>query len=371
MAHIGIDARLTYYTQGGIAQYTQHIIRELAGITSPHTFTILQSRKDARNLATGPNQHKAACWTPAHHKLERLALALELLPRGLDLLHSPDFIPPLNGGFRSVITVHDLAFLRYPQFLTEESRNYYAGQINDAVDRADHIIAVSEATRSDLIELLGVPEHKITVVYEAASEQFKPPTPAEVERMQQKHNLPAPYILFVSTIEPRKNIGGLLRAYAALTDVMPDAPQLVVVGGKGWLYDEVMALYERLKLGERVRWLGRVDYADLPVLYGGAEVFCLPSFYEGFGLPPLEAMACGTPVVVSGRASLPEVVGEAGLYVDPDDTDSIVDVLNLVLTDSALAAGLRAKGLARASMFSWSRAARETMAVYERTLSAS
>lgn len=367
MAHIGIDARLTYYTQGGIAQYTQHIISELAGITSPHTFTILQSRKDARNLAAGPNQRKAACWTPAHHKLERLALAVELLPRGLDLLHSPDFIPPLNGSFRSVITVHDLAFLRYPQFLTEESRAYYC-QIGDAIKRADHIIAVSEATRADLVEMLGAPEYKITVVYEAASEQFRPPTPAEVNRIREKHNLLAPYILFVSTIEPRKNIDGLLRAYAALIDMMPDAPQLVVVGGKGWLYDKTMALYDELKLGERVRWLGSVDYADLPALYGAAEVFCLPSFYEGFGLPPLEAMACGAPVVVSGRASLPEVVGEAGLTVDPDDPSSIAGALHRVLTDSALAADLRAKGLTRAEMFSWARAARETLAVYERTL---
>lgn len=371
MARIGIDARLTYYTQGGIAQYTQHIIRELAGLDAAHSFFILQSRKDMRDLAVGPGQQRISCWTPAHHWLERVALTLELLPHRLDLLHSPDFIPPIDGRFRSVITVHDLAFVRYPQFLTEASRRYYAGQIDAAVQRADAIIAVSEATRDDLIDLLSVPLEKIAVIYEAASEQFRPPAQGEVERLRRKHDLPEPYILFVSTVEPRKNVEGLLRAYDRLQAELPEPPLLVIVGGKGWLYDETLALYEQLGLGERVRWLGNVPYQDLPAFYAGAAVFCLPSFYEGFGLPPLEAMACGAPVVVSDRASLPEVVGEAGLYVDPVDPDSIADALHRVLTDNALAASLRQRGLERAEEFSWCKAAAATLSVYEKVLSQS
>ena len=368
MARIGIDARLTYYTQGGIAQYTQHLIREFAGLDSPHRFFIVQSRKDSRNLAIGSNQRRIRAWTPAHHRYERRALAVELLPHRLDLLHSPDFIPPLGGRFRTVITVHDLAFLHYPQFHTDESRRYYGGQIREAVQVADRIIAVSEATKKDLIELLDVPPEKIAVVLEAASEQYRPATPAELARLRQKLGLEGPYILFVSTIEPRKNISGLLRAYARLRHEMPDPPLLVVAGAKGWLYEAIFGLYKELELGESVRWLGPVQGDDLPVLYSGAEVFCLPSFYEGFGLPPLEAMACGTPVVVSDRASLPEVVGDAGLYVTPEEPETITEALLRVLTDPELAADLRERGLARVEQFSWGRAARETLAVYEQTL---
>lgn len=368
MARIGIDARLTYYTQGGIAQYTQHLIRALAALEPAHEFLILHSRKDMRNLATAPGQHRIRCWTPAHHRFERLALAVEVAPLRLDLLHSPDFIPPLDGHYRSVITVHDLAFLRYPQFLTVASRRYYNNQIAAAVARADAIIAVSETTRADLLDLLGVPPQKIAVIPEAASEQFRPTPLEEVERLRAKRGLPTSYILFVGTIEPRKNIGGLLHAYAHLRATLPDAPPLVIVGGRGWLDEEVFTLCEDLALGQWVIWYGPADPADLPALYSGAAVFCLPSFYEGFGLPPLEAMACGTPVVVSNRSSLPEVVGEAGLLVDPDDAAEIGEALHRVLTDSDLAAEMRRCGLQRAAMFSWAETARQTLALYERTL---
>ncbi len=309
-----------------------------------------------------------ACWTPAHHRFERLALAVELAPRRLDLLHSPDFIPPLDGAYRSVITIHDLAFLRYPQFLTAEARRYYNGQIAAAAVRADAIIAVSESTRRDVLDLLHVPPEKVSTVLEAADARFAPPNADAVAAARARYRLPADYILFVSTIEPRKNVDGLLRAYAALRADLPDAPPLVLAGTRGWLYDETLALVEPLGLGSSVFWLDTFDYADLPALYGGARVFCLPSFYEGFGLTALEAMACGAPVVVSDRSSLPEVVGEAGLYADPDDPSSIADALHSVLTDSALAADLRRRGLARAAQFSWQQAARQTLAVYERTL---
>lgn len=368
MARIGIDARLTYYTQGGIAQYTQHLIRALAALDTPHEVLILHSRKDQRNLAAAPNQRRVACWTPAHHRFERAALAVELLPHRLDLLHSPDFIPPYGGRYRSVITVHDLAFLHYPGFLTAESRRYYNGQIAAAVRRADHIIADSEATRSDVIELLGVPPGKVSTVLMAADERFRPATPEAIAQMRNRHGLPEDYSLFLGTFEPRKNLGGLLRATALLRADLPDAPPLVVAGRRGWLYEEAFALCSELGLDGFVIWLEDAPFEDFPALYSGAQVFCLPSFYEGFGLPPLEAMACGTPVVVSDRASLPEVVGDAGLLVDPDDPASIADGLRRVLTDPALAADLRRRGREQAARFSWRETARQTLAVYERTL---
>jgi glycosyltransferase involved in cell wall biosynthesis len=371
LARIGIDARLTYYTQGGIAQYTQHLVRAFAQIESHHRFLILHSRKDARNMASGEAQQRVACWTPAHHRLERLALACELLPLGLDVLHSPDFIPPLNGCYRSVITIHDLAFLRYPRFLTADARRYYNNQIASAVKRAERIIAVSRATRDDVLDLLGVPPDRVTVIYEAAGEQFRPLPTEDVVRITGRYSLPPGYILFVSTIEPRKNVDGLLRAYAQLGDALPDAPPLVLAGKRGWLYEDTLALVETLGLRRRVIWLETFDYADLPAIYGGAAAFCLPSFYEGFGLPPLEAMACGTPVVVSQRASLPEIVGNAALLIEPDDPGSIAAALSRVLTDTGLATHLRSEGLRRAAQFSWHQAAEQTLAAYEHVLAAS
>lgn len=371
MARIGIDARLTYYTQGGIAKYTQQIIRALGGIDARNEYLLLHSRRDARSLAAAPNQRRVACWTPAHHRIERLALAVELAGRRLDLLHSPDFIPPLGGRYRSVITIHDLAFLLYPEFLTAESRRIYNDQIEAAVRRADAIIAVSEATRQDVIEHLDAPPEKVRVVLEAADPRYRPVPPAEVERVCAGLGLPPGYVLFVGTQEPRKNIAGLLGAYARLRAGSPDAPPLAIAGGRGWLADGLAELADSLHLGDSVRWLGHVPSEDLPALYSGAAVLCFPSFYEGFGLPPLEAMACGAPVVTSDRGSLPEVVGEAGLLVDPNDPAAIAAALERVLGDPALAADLRTRGIERASTFSWERAARETLAVYERVLGAS
>jgi glycosyltransferase involved in cell wall biosynthesis len=172
----------------------------------------------------------------------------------------------------------------------------------------------------------------------------------------------------VGTLEPRKNLPGLLKAYALLQNEVPDAPPLVIAGRRGWLYESVYAQAGALGLKDRVVWLEGVAYQDLPALYSGAGVLCLPSFYEGFGLPPLEAMACGTPVVVAQRASLPEVVGDAGLLIDPDNPYSITDALRRVLTDPALATVLRQRGLVRASTFTWRETARKTLAVYRQML---
>ncbi len=366
MARIGIDARLVYYRQGGISQYTQHLIDEMAALDTHNDYVILHSRKDARNLAAGPNQRRAVCLTPAHHRLERLALAVELAPQRLDVLHSPDFIPPLNGRFKSVITIHDLAFLMYPDILTEESRRYYAGQIHAAARRADAILAVSQATCADAIDLLGAPPEKITVTPEAADRRYTPQPEAAVTRARQTYHLPEGYLLFVGTFEPRKNLGGLLRAYAELRADLRDAPALVIAGKRGWLYERLFTLAGELRLSQHVTWLEDPADADLPALYSGASLVCLPSFYEGFGLTALEAMACATPVVVSNRGSLPEVVGDAALMVNPDDPTSIAEGLRRVLEDAALAADLRARGPQRAAQFSWRETARLTLGVYRR-----
>jgi glycosyltransferase involved in cell wall biosynthesis len=362
---VGIDARLVYYSQAGIGQYILHLADGLAKVDKENEYVLLQSRKDDTTILTQPNFRRVSLWTPSHHRLERYSLNVELMRLGLDVLHSPDFIPPHRPSCKSVITVHDLAFLLYPHFLTKESARYY-GHIDQAVRWTDHIIAVSESTKRDTIQHLGVPEDKITVVHEAASSIFRPMDQAEAkEQVRNRHGVDGPYVLFVSTIEPRKNVPSLLQAMWQLTEHYKENVRLVLAGGKGWLFEDAFAVVEELKLDSRVHFLGRVSSEDLLYLYNAAEILAHPAFYEGFGLPPLEAMACGLPVVVSNVASLPEVVGDAGLLIDPHDVDELTVAMWRLLSDSNLREEMQAKGLRQAGRFSWERASRETMAIYE------
>ncbi len=370
MVRIGLDARLTYYRRGGITEYIEALLREIPSLDRSNEYFVLHSRKDRRNLASGRGQRKIACWTPPHHRIERLALGMEVLPLRLDLLHSPDFIPP-HGPQRSVITLHDLTFLRYPEFLTFESRRYYNNQIAAAVQRADHIMVDSEATREDVIAMLDVPEEKVTSILLGISERFRPADEATITDFLTRNQLPRGYILFVGTFEPRKNLKGLLQAYRQMLSNQPDLPPLVIAGQRGWLYEEIYALVVELSLSDHVLWIENVAPSDLPSLYSGASVLCLPSFYEGFGFPPLEAMACGTPTVVANRASLPEVVGDAGLLIDPDSAASIAEALGRVLTDPALASELRERGFRQASLFQWQETARQVLTVYNNVLEVS
>jgi len=361
---VGIDARLVYYSQAGIGQYILHLVDGLARLDSENDYVLLQSRKDETTILDQPNFRRVSLWTPSHHRLERYSLNVELMRLGLDVLHSPDFIPPHRPSCKSVITVHDLAFLLYPHFLTKESARYY-GHIDQAVRWTDHIISVSESTKRDTIEHLGVPEDKITVVYEAANPIFRPlDRAAAKEEVRNRHGVDGPFVLFVSTIEPRKNVPTLLRALHQLQQCYKEDIRLVLAGGKGWLFEDAFAVVEDLKLDERVHFLGRVSSDDLLYLYNAAELLAHPAFYEGFGLPPLEAMACGLPVVVSNVASLPEVVGDAGLLIDPHNVDELTVSMWRLLNDSDLWKEMREKGLRQASRFSWERAARETLDIY-------
>jgi glycosyltransferase involved in cell wall biosynthesis len=362
---IGIDARLVYYSRAGIGQYILRLVEALAraDISNEQVF-LLQSRKDRTQLNQHPNIHRVSLWTPSHHRLEQLTLRFEIGRLHLDLLHSPDFIPPFSRNCKSVITIHDLAFLLYPHFLTNEAARYY-GQIDQAVRHTDHIIAVSESTRRDTINLLGVPENKITVIYEAANPIFREIDKELARRhVVETYGLEQPYILFVSTVEPRKNLPGLLQAYRKLRDDYRCAEKLVLAGGRGWLSEEVYATIDQLNLSDHVRVLGRVPSEHLVHLYNAARVLVHPSFYEGFGLPPLEAMHCGTPVIVSNVSALPEVVGDAAILIDPHDIDGLTVAMWRVLTDEDLRATLIEKGRQRAKKFSLERAAQQTLEVY-------
>ncbi len=362
---IAIDARLVSYTSGGISEYTLGLARALAALESGDEILLLEGRRAKDNPGWPEAAQRVRLLTPPHHRLEQLTLPLELMHLAPDLLHSPDFIPPFRRRCRSVITIHDLAFLRFPGLLTPESARYY-GQVRRAVESADRVIAVSEATRRDLLRLLSADPDKITVVHEAADPAFRPLDPPVRELHRTRLGLPARFVLFVGTLEPRKNIPTLLKAFAAVR--LRHDVSLVVVGGKGWLYEDVFGTRDSLGLGDAVVFRGRVPPAELLYYYNSASCLALPSLYEGFGLPALEAMACSTPVIVSNVSSLPEITGNAALAVDPHDVEGLAAAIDRLLTDEDLRARLQALGPARAAGFSWEKAARETLAVYHKAL---
>ena len=367
MARIGIDARLTHYRVGGISRYISALISAFEESQPTHDFTLLQSRRARGRLSA--RFSAAATWTPPHHALERAALSLELLRHRFDLLHSPDFIAPLRGGKRHVITVHDLSFIHYPEYITAESRRYYNGQIEASLRRADHILVDSEATKSDLIDILGVPAESITVHLLGVDERFKPLESECSEPVIRSLGLPDSYFLVVGTLEPRKNLVGLARAYRELKLDYPDAPKLVFVGRPGWHFEQLMADIGTVGIADALIIKHDVADAQLPALYNHALALITPSFYEGFGLTALEAMACGTTPIVSCVASLPEIVGEVGLLINPHDIGSITDALARALTDSHWREQQEAAALQRAAGFRWSDTARIVLDCYDRVLS--
>ncbi|MEN8098730.1 MAG: glycosyltransferase family 1 protein [Chloroflexota bacterium] len=361
---IAIDARLTYYSQAGISRYIKQLLASAPSIDPDHDWFAVRMRKDSSKCII----NSIDVYTPSHNKVESWALGIELLGHRLDLFHATDFIPPRFGARRMVITVHDLNFIHFPQFLTRESLRYYGGNIRRAAATADHIIADSECTSQDLQEMLAVPADKITTIHLAVDSAFR--TIDDIDPMLNNLQLDQGYILFVGTIEPRKNIPALLKAYHRLLGENNSLPLLAIVGRKGWLSEPIFETISSLKLEGQVRVLDDVVTTnELVALYNGASMLVLPSFYEGFGLPALEAMSCGTPVIVSNAGSLPEIVGEAGILVDPKDIDGLADAISRVLSDTELASRLSALGLERAAKFSWNDTARQTLQVYHKVLS--
>lgn len=366
MARIGIDARLLAYRKGGIAEYMRQLIRALSGLDGVNEYQVIRNFRDKNLYAEAANFRHIQAFTPPHHRLERTALSVELAWRGLDILHSPDFIPPRRGARHHLITIHDLHFLHYPDFQTADSRRYYAGQIEAAVQQADHIFAQTKGTKAEIVTMLGVPEDKITVHHLGVHPVFTRLDTEQVGQTLARYDLEPGYILFVGTIEPRKNIPGLLKAYALLREKHSSIPPLVLGGQKGWNAEESLETISRLGLETAVRWVDDVPFDVLPALYNGARLLVLPSFHEGFGMPAVEAMACGVPVVIAQRGSLPEVVGNWGVYIDPEDIDSITDGIWQVLENEDLAQRLKQGGLDHAANYTWERTAEIALDVYRR-----
>ncbi len=319
-------------------------------------------RYPTHTVALGYKPWRMAVWAGqlAHVPFNRL------LPDAT-LFHATEHLLLPLRGIPTVLTVHDLIFRHLPEHHKPLNRWYLNATLPLYCRRADHIIAVSEATRRDLMVAYSLPAEKITVIHEAADPRFRLPAPGAVARARTAYGLPEEYLLYVGTIEPRKNLPRLLHAWEPLYEA-GTAPPLVIAGRRGWLADDFYAALERSPCREAVFFTGYVQDDDLPALYGGATAFLFPSLYEGFGLPPLEAMACGAPVICSNTSSLPEVVGEAALTVGPTETDALRAALHRLLSQPELQAELRARGLQRAAQFSWERAARETLAVYRSLL---
>jgi glycosyltransferase involved in cell wall biosynthesis len=362
--HIGIDARLTHYRHGGISTYITRLIAALESLDRANRYAVLHSRK--ARTAPGERFRHVPIWTPPHHRLERVALSVELLRLRLDVLHTTDFIPPLRGARHHVITIHDLTFLHYPDFLTDESRRYYNDQIAWAARHADHILTISESSRTDIIALLNAPPEKVTVHLPGVDPAFRPLHPDAVTPVRHALALPDAYFLFVGTFEPRKNLIGLARAYRTLLDRAPDAPPLVLAGSPGWNFDATRAAIDKLHLGEKLLWRESIAQDAMPALYNGALALVLPSFYEGFGIPPLEAMACGVVPIVSDCSSLPEVVGDVGVRFPPDDSTALAHALERAWRDPAWRAAQSAAALVRARQFTWEGAAQIALSVYHR-----
>jgi glycosyltransferase involved in cell wall biosynthesis len=336
----------------------RHLAQGLAQAPPPHPYLFFHHFRQ-RGAFFQPSQR---LYTPPHHCLEGLSLGAELWPRCLDLWHSPDFIPPRWGARHYIITVHDLAFLRFPHIQTRASLRYYAGGIRRAVRQADLIIAVSAATRDDLSALLHVPESKIRVVWQGCEPRFQPLPPVEVEPVLARYGVKRGYWLSVGTLEPRKNLPLLAQAYQSLPSALKK-PWLVV-GAEGWLADETVTALRQAG----AQWLKDVPLADLPALYNGALALLLPSLYEGFGLTALEALACGTPALLAERGALREVADCAALYADPDAPEAWREAMIRLAEDEALRQHLSAQGPKRAVLFRWENTVAQTRAVYAEIL---
>ncbi len=373
---IGIDYTSAARQGAGIGRFTRELIRRAMALDADNDYRLLVAGREPvppdrlppldsrRRLARTPisERNLVRLW----HRL-RIPLPVELALGQLDIFHSPDFVLPPVARAAKILTIHDLSFLRVPECADPRLRWYLGQVVPHSVRRADFLLADSDSTRRDLIELLGVPPERAQVIYGGVDPAFAPVTDiAALQAIRQKVAGTSPFILSVGTLEPRKNYPTLIRAFAQAREQARLPHVLVIVGKKGWVYEPIFAAVEELGLQDVVLFPGFVPDSELPALYSAADLLATPSFYEGFGLPPLEAMACGTPVVVSGVSSLPEVVGDAGLRIDPHDTDALADAILRLLQDSPLRASLRQAGFAQARKFTWDRAARELLAVYNR-----
>lgn len=370
------------YTAGirqgaGVGQYVRSLVSAMLEQDASNQYTLVTSGRptseyplpEAENVRGRsvliPDRYLNILW----YRL-RFPLNANYFTGAVDLYHGLDFVlPPLSSKIHKVVTIYDLAFLEHPETAVPALAAYLNKVVPEAVERADVVAAISHATRQALITHYHTPAEKITVIPCGVGPQFQRVTdPLLLEETRNKFALHKPFILSVGTLEPRKNHLGLIKAFAEVLESHQGQVTLAIAGGKGWMYEETQRVVAELKLEDKVRFLGRVSELELITLYSLADIFAFPSFFEGFGIPPLEAMACGTPVITSNTSSLPEAAGDAAILIDPHDTNAIASALIRLLEDEQLREDMRQKGYRQAQRYTWSAAAAKMLAVYQQVL---
>ena len=368
---IGVDASRALVAQRtGTEHYSAQLLAAMAALPEARDYRFLlyvnsSSEEDARQ---GLGFQLPPTWQvqaiPFPRLWTHIRLSWEMLTHPPGVLFVPSHVVPLWHPRRTVVTIHDLGYLEYPQAHTRGSRLYLHLSTMFSTRAARRVIAISEATKRDLIIRYRISPGKITVVYHGRDPRFRPVTDSVlIKETAVKYGVEQPYCIHVGTLQPRKNLGLLVDAWHMLRQTMDNPPQLLLAGRKGWLYDSLIESVQTRDLGHLIKFADYVEQEDLPSLYSGALALTFPSLFEGFGLPPLEAMSCGTPVIASTSSSVPEVVGDAGLLLNPRDPYAWAKAVQRVANDAELRQGLSRKGMERAARFTWERCARQTLRV--------
>lgn len=366
--HIAIDARPLCGNKTGIGFYTYNLVENLARIDTDNTYYLYSTSDFNGRFFEHKNFIKRRHRFPPSNIWLQTALPFQLKKDRIDLFHGTNFLVPIMASCKSAITVHDLTSFFFPH-MHKLTNNMVQRLVPISIKRCSKIIAVSYNTKKDIVNRLNVNEEKVAVIYEAVNRIFR----FYEDRLcfdviAMKYNLPRKFILFVGTLEPRKNIKKLIISYKLLRSRGFTDTKLVIIGDKGWYFRHIFREVFKHGISDSVMFLNYIPAHDLAAIYNMAELFVFLSVYEGFGLPPLEAMACGTPVITSNNSSFPEIIGGAGIMVEPHDETAVCNAMEKVLTDDNLKNSLRKKGLERASFFSWERAAYETLKIYNRLI---
>ena len=363
---VAIDARKLH--DFGIGTYIRNLLRHLARIDRDSEYVLLCQDSDIGVAAQlGPNFRAVLEPSPTYSLREQVHVPWVLHRERPDVFHAPHYVLPPLTRCRSVVTIHDCIHLMFPQYLRNRAAYVYArASMWSAAHQAHRILTVSEASKRDILHFFSVPPEKVVVVYNAIEERFAVTPSAEaIERVRERYQLNHQFVLYVGNIKPHKNLVRLIEAFAELRKRGFEDLKLLIIGDEISKLPALRRAVHSHKLHKHVRFLGYLEDETLAILYRLASVFVFPSLYEGFGLPPIEAMASGTPVVTSNVSSMPEVTGDAAVLVDPYNVESIMEGIERVLTDPALAAELRARGIARAREFSWARSVARTREVYQ------
>ena len=371
---IGIDYTAALKQSGGIGRYTRGLITTLAQLDTQHQYRLMITPdappddlayfQDYANFAHKRYPLPERWLTIGWHRLY-LPVPVEWFSGAVDLFHSPNFILPPTRRAKTLLTVHDLSYIRHPQGAVDKLRRWLEKVVPRSLARADHILADSESTKIDLHDIYAVPLENITVVGAGVEDRFQPVTDTgHLNRVVQRYKLPPKFILGLGTLEPRKNFTGLIQAFEQ--SPLNKSYHLVIGGGRGWLYNDIFMAAHQSASADRIHLIGFVADDDLPSLYTLADVFAYPSHYEGFGIPVIEAMACGTPVVCADNSCLPEVAGQSALQVPATDTAALADAFRRLVTDHSLRENAIRAGFAQAQKFNWPAAATRLLEVYRR-----